>query len=252
MNKNERNTQKKFYNENGFIKVKNFFTKREIKILKNLVESIEQMKPEKGKQMIYQDSYNKKSFLTRTENFYDYHRGMKKFLNKKKILNLLSNLVGSKPILFKDKINWKYPGGKGFEPHQDGQVWQSLYKNIRSFISFTISIDKTNEKNGCLEIVRKKHKQGLLGTKSSAISKKIVSKLKWEKLKTKPGDVILFGAYTPHRSGPNKTKKARRMMYLTYNAKKDGDLRKEYFKNKRISYPPNFERIEGKKYKYLI
>ncbi len=47
-----------------------------------------------------------------------------------------------------------------------------------------------------------------------------------EKLKTKPGDVILFGAYTPHRSGPNKTKKARRMMYLTYNAKKDGDLRK--------------------------
>ena len=102
---------------------------------------------------------------------------MKKFLNKKKILNLLSNLVGSKPILFKDKINWKYPGGKGFEPHQDGQVWQSLYKNIRSFISFTISIDKTNEKNGCLEIVRKKHKKGLLGTKSSAISKKLYQNL---------------------------------------------------------------------------
>ena len=55
-----------------------------------------------------------------------------------------------------------------------------------------------------------------------------------------------------NRSGPNKTNKARRMMYLTYNAKKDGDLRKEYFKNKRISYPPNIERIEGKKYKYLI
>ena len=69
MNKNERNNQKKFYNENGFIKVKNFFTKREIKILKKLVESIEQMQPEKGKQMIYRDSYNKKSFLTRTENF---------------------------------------------------------------------------------------------------------------------------------------------------------------------------------------
>ena len=73
--------------------------------------------------------------------------------------------------------------------------------------------------------MRKKHNQGLLGNKSSAIPKKIVSKLKWEKLKTTPGDVILFGAYTPHRSGSNNTKKPRRMMYLTYNAKKDGDLR---------------------------
>ena len=38
MNKNERNTQKKFYNENGFIKVK-FFLLKEIKILKKLVEA---------------------------------------------------------------------------------------------------------------------------------------------------------------------------------------------------------------------
>ena len=58
--------------------------------------------------------------------------------------------------------------------------FSKVFENIRSFISFTILIDKTNEKNGCLEIVRKKHKKGLLGTKSSAISKKIVSKLKWE------------------------------------------------------------------------
>ena len=42
------------------------------------------------------------------------------------------------------------------------------------------------------------------------------------------------------------------MIYLTYNAKKDGNLKKEYFKNKRQSFPPNNERKKGKKYKYLI
>ena len=41
-------------------------------------------------------------------------------------------------------------------------------------------------------------------------------------------------------------------MYLTYNARKDGNLRKEYFKNKRISFPPNNERVKGRIYKYLI
>ena len=41
-------------------------------------------------------------------------------------------------------------------------------------------------------------------------------------------------------------------MYLTYNAKKDGDFRKEYFEDKRRSFPPNNERLKNKKYKYLI
>ena len=42
------------------------------------------------------------------------------------------------------------------------------------------------------------------------------------------------------------------MIYLTYNAKKDGDLKKEYFIKKRKSFPPNIERKKGRKYKYLI
>ena len=42
------------------------------------------------------------------------------------------------------------------------------------------------------------------------------------------------------------------MIYLTYNAKKDGNLKQKYFKDKRKSFPPNIERKKGKKYKYLI
>ncbi len=250
MNKKEK--QKKFYDENGFIKITNFFSKKEIILLKKIVKEIETLKPKKNKHMIYKDYQNKKLLLTRTENFYDHNSKMRNFLTKKKIIDLLSNLIGSKPSLFKDKINWKYPGAIGFEPHQDAQVWENLYKNVKSFISLTISIDKTTIKNGCLEIVRKKHKMGLLGDNKSAIPKSIVEKLKWEKILTKPGDLIIFGAYTPHRSKKNLTKKSRRMMYLTYNARKDGNLRKEYFKNKRISFPPNNERVKGRIYKYLI
>ena len=245
-------TNKKFYDENGFIKISNFFTNSEIKLLKKLTKEIELLKPIKKKEMIYKDVNNGKYLLTRTENFFDYNKKMKKFLSKKKIYKLLEKITGYKSVLFKDKINWKYPGSKGFEPHQDAQVWEKLYKNVKSFFSLTISIDKTTEKNGCLEIVRKKHNLGLFGNHKSAIPKKIVRSFKWEKIKTKPGDIIIFSAYTPHRSKKNKSSKARRMMYLTYNSIKDGDLRKEYFRNKRVSFPPNNERDKNKKYKYLI
>ena len=253
MIKKMNNTQKiNFYRENGYIKIKNIFTKKEIKKLKEYVDQINRFKPKKGKWMIYFDSFKNKEFLTRTENFIDYHKGIKKILNKKIFNKFISDMVGSRIILFKDKINWKYPGAKGFEPHQDAQVWEDLYKKIKSFFSVTVSVDKTDEKNGCLEIVPKKHNVGLLGNNKSAIPNSIVKKMNWKKIKTKPGEVIVFDAYTPHHSNGNKSKKPRRMIYLTYNAKKDGDLRKNYYKNKRISFPPNNERKKGKKYKYLI
>ena len=241
-----------FYNDNGYLKIKSFFSKNEVNNLKRLINEIEKLKPKKGKHMIYKDLLNKKEILTRTENFYDYHKGIKKFLSKKKIYHLLKKITGHESILFKDKINWKYPGAEGFEPHQDAQVWEPLYKKVKSFFSLTISIDKTTKKNGCLEIAAKHHKKGLLGDNKSAIPKKIVNKLKWKKIYTRPGDIIIFDAYTPHRSNKNYTKKPRRMMYLTYNAKKDGDFRKEYFEDKRRSFPPNNERLKNKKYKYLI
>ena len=41
-------------------------------------------------------------------------------------------------------------------------------------------------------------------------------------------------------------------MYITYNLKKDGNFRKKYFKEKRISFPPNNERPSGVKFNYKI
>ena len=126
-------------------------------------------------------------------------------------------------------------------------MWESRYKNVKSFISMAISINNAHAKNGCLEIVGEKHKIGLLGNKKSAIPKKIVKKLKWKKINTKPGDVIFFDSYTPHRSGKNKTNRSRSLIYFTYNKLSDGNLKKRYYYEKRLSFPPNIERKGGKK-----
>ena len=92
----------------------------------------------------------------------------------------------------------------------------------------TISIDKTNKKNGCLEVVGGEHKKGLFGSNKSAIKKELVKSFHGKKYQHYRG-YNFFDSYTPHRSGKNLSKKPRRMIYLTYNAKKDGNLKRKYF-----------------------
>ena len=62
--------------------------------------------------------------------------------------------------------------------------------NSRKYISMAVAIDKSNSKNGCIEVVAGKHKKGLLGKKFKKLPKKIVSSMKWKKIIQKPGDVI--------------------------------------------------------------
>ena len=207
----------------------------------------------KEKWMKYHDpslKNKKKNILTRIENFYDYHREFKKFFSKKEIKNELKKLTGEKICLFKDKINFKYPGSKGFKSHQDATIWKNMY-GIKEFLTMAVSIDKSNKKNGCLKMA-KINKKKLLSKEWKEIPKYVEKKLSWEAVETNPGDIILFHDYTPHKSADNYSLKKRRMLFLTYNKKVYGDHRLEHFADKRKNFPPNNERKKGKKYTFYV
>ncbi len=42
-----------------------------------------------------------------------------------------------------------------------------------------------------------------------------------------PGDVAIFGGFTPHRSEPNLSNRWRRQLFLSYNARSDGGQQKQ-------------------------
>ena len=242
------------YKKNGFLLSRNFFTKKDIENLIKWMDEIENYKEVKGKWMKYYDRSlkNKKRFiLTRIENFVDYHKKFKKFILDKKILKQLKKVYGSDVVLFKDKINFKYPGAKGFKAHQDATIWEGMY-NIKSFLTLVISIDSSNKKNGRLEIAKNKDKHGLIGKGWKQMPKKFEKNMNWTPINTSPGDIILFNDYTPHRSSNNLSNKRRRMIFLTFNKKNDGNHRKKHFKDKRKNFPPNYERKIGKKYIFHI
>ena len=152
--------QIKDYKNNGYLVCKDFFKKKDIKNLIKWTDEVENFEETRGKWMKYYDPSlkNKRKFiLTRIENFIEYHNKFKKFILSRKILKELKKIFGSEVVLFKDKINFKYPGSKGFKAHQDATIWKGMY-GIKSFFTMVISIDHSNKKNGRLEIAKKKIK----------------------------------------------------------------------------------------------
>jgi ectoine hydroxylase-related dioxygenase (phytanoyl-CoA dioxygenase family) len=67
-----------------------------------------------------------------------------------------------------------------------------------------------------------------------------------------PGDAVFFDSYAPHRSLPNTTDKARRVLYITFNGASEGDHRAQYYADKRKSYPPDIERDPNKTYSFKV
>jgi len=244
-----------FWNRNGYLVVRaEEWASPEV--VRKLIEWTDELAtwPETpGKWMMYfsESLKDKSKILHRIENFFDYHEGYNHTFNSESFLAAVSQLFGEQALLYKEKINFKLPGGEGFAPHQDHAAGWWLYGH-KLHISVLVTIDEATKENGCLEVVGGKHKQGLLGDKFEEIPTDLVDQFEWVVCETKPGDVIFFDSYVPHRSAPNLSDKPRRVFYATYNKKSEGDYRAQYYADKRKSYPPDCEREAGKVYVYKV
>jgi 2-aminoethylphosphonate dioxygenase len=139
------------------------------------------------------------------------------------------SLFGEPPVLFEDKVNYKQPkGGTPFPMHQDFPYWQKYSPRLASAL---IYIDEATEANGCLEVARGRHKEGLLPDHAVQVGEMTDSHCLREpidpsqivKVPGPPGTMILFSAFTPHASAPNLSDRPRRAIILTYNPASDGD-----------------------------
>src|SRR5205823_1274583 len=88
--------------------------------------------------------------LSRVENFCPYHRSFDGLVQGL-LLGAVAELFREPAALFKDKINFKLPGGGGFKAHQDVQAGWDIYADL--FITAMVTIDRTTLENGCLELV---------------------------------------------------------------------------------------------------
>ena len=227
-------SQLTFYNENQYLKIPNLlkFYNVDVDNLSEWIDEIAQWDP-KGNDWIIQfeesNGNDDKRQLARAENFVNFHTGMN-HISKDIISMAVSTLFGEQAVLFKEKINFKLPGGGGFLCHQDTVAYIGLAER---HISVMVAVDAATEENGCLFVAPgqwKKHDLPL--TAHGTVTSEAEENLIFIPVQAKPADVLIFSGYLPHRSQRNLSSQPRRAIFLTYNPESEGDHHTEYYKAK--------------------
>ena len=150
------------------------------------------------------------------------------------VAGLVGQAFGERAVLFKDKINFKGPGGGGFLAHQDATAY-ATEDLAQRHISVRLAIDAADEGNGPLEVPvgPGTHTRGIYPNLRGVLSPDLEGQLgPWAKVLVEPGDLLLFDSFLPHRSSPNESSRWRRSAYLTYNKAVEGDFHAAYYQKK--------------------
>ena len=240
------------FQKNGFIKIENFFTDEEVQLLLEEVSKIESDRADLG---YYEENVlnKREEVLIRIEQITDLSDKIKKILNKKEVNETLSSMFEGPYTLFKDKVNFKYPGCREDTLHQDQQAGWTEYSDY--FVTMCVALDTNTAKNSPLQFPNKdsySHKKVILGNDWEPLRSNEFTILPMEETYMNPGDVIFFDSFVPHGSDMNSSNLSRRNLFITYASSEFDHLREEYYKSKLSSYPPNAYREENRRYEYKV
>lgn len=240
------------FQRDGYVIVPGLFDAAAMADIRRWTDEVQAWPETAGRQMMYfEQSATGARILNRMENVLPYHDGFRRVATGEELQGGCGQLFGEPAVLFKDKINFKLPGGGGFDPHQDVQAGWSRYAPLH--LTALVTVDRATRANGCLEIAtdfRGSHE--LIGQEWEPLNAEQLAGLHWQHVEAEAGDVVFFDSFIPHRSAPNGTNAARRVLYYTYNKASDGDHLVQYYTDKRASYPPDIERLPGKEYRYRV
>ncbi len=232
----------------GYVWLRRFFSEAETQDLRRWTDELAAWPETPGAWMrYYERGRGGSKQLARIENFVPYHEALAALLTGPKVLETLGECCGEPVILFKDKINFKLPAGAGFAPHQDAPAYVDF--GVEHHVTLMAPVDAFTRDNGCLEMSRwQSRHETLPQNPDGTLRDGVMEGWEIDHVLAEPGDAIVFDAWVPHRSGPNRTEGPRRSYYLTFNPASAGDHRAEYYARKRACFPPEYEREPGVDY----
>src|SRR6478736_2050860 len=209
------------FERDGYVIVHGYFPAERMARAGAAIAALAARPPRTGHEMVYfEDSVTEpgQRVLSRIEKFVEEDADLGELVLRSGLAEQAAQLLQAPAVLFKEKINFKLPGGQGFAPHQDIQPGWDDYAPY--FISVLVTIDPSTVENGCPQLAG----------------------VDFVKFPTAPGDVVFFDCFVPHQSAPNRTAQPRRNLYLTYSRADEGDHRAKYFADNRRAFPPDHER----------
>ena len=161
--------------------------------------------------------------ICRTENVSACHAGFRELVDGP-LCELASSVLGTAATAFKDKVNYKRPGGAGFSPHQD----LLAYPGAEQVVSILVAVDRCSEESGCLWIARGVDE--LLDTdERGVVSAEAAKSISWQAVELEPGDALCIGGLLPHYSEANRSPESRRVLVASYSPSFEGYGRDSYY-----------------------
>lgn len=238
------------FNKNGFVVLRGAFTANDIQQVLQWTGELERLPEVSGRHWVFHEKSRlapDTDLISRIEYISPFHAG---FAELSAILaQPAAQLLDDDAVLFKEKINFKMPGGDGFKPHQDSQAGWQDYADY--FVTIMVCIDEATIENGCLQMVAGYQNRGLF-REWEPLSEHDMADMEFIYCPTTPGDIVFFDCYTPHASEPNLSDGMRRLYFATYNRLADGDQMARYYADKHKSYPPDIDRVSGKEYVFRV
>ena len=147
-----------------------------------------------------------------------------------RILRSIAALLGTDGALMKAKLIAKRPGTMGYDMHQDYPYWAHMGIPADDLLTVQVSIDAADRSNGAIEMFPGLHHEWLESPADAPmdVDEGKVDLSRWHLVEAAPGDILLFHSLTPHRSGPNRSLRNRRAVFLTYTVARHGDTYRRY------------------------
>ncbi|MBL8642584.1 MAG: phytanoyl-CoA dioxygenase family protein [Rhodospirillaceae bacterium] len=223
--------QMKFWADHDYILIPSFFSKADVEKMRGWVEDIAKWPLAEGKYLNYFEMIDGKPYISRTENFLPYHPEFKALIESSGIFEIVETILGEPVVLFKEKINYKYPGTGEYPPHQDVHAFETSPLAFQPYHrNVTIFLDDATIENGCMELGWGYEKNKVLGRfPTGAIYEEEVQKLDWRPLPCPAGSLFVFDMFWPHRSAVNNSPDPRRSIFMTFNGISKGDLRAAHY-----------------------
>jgi len=180
--------------------------------------------------------------LCRTENVSACHAGVAEFVAGS-LADAAADAIGEPVTAFKDKINYKHPGGAGFSPHQD----QRAYPGVQRVLSVLVAIDPCTPASGCLWIADGVDRH-LAADERGVLTPEAAAGLHWEAAGLEPGDGLCIDGLVPHHSNTNRSAHPRRVLVASYAPTAEGYHRERYYAQRAAlmaTAPPGDHRISA-------
>ena len=165
--------------------------------------------------------------ICRTENASACHAGIASLVSG--VLNACAAAALGEPVVaFKDKVNYKQPGGAGFSPHQD----KVAYPGVGRVMSILVAIDDCSIESGCLWIAGDVS-EVLAVDDRGVVRADIADALDWTVAELASGDAVCIDGLAPHYSETNRGTIPRRVLVASYAPASEHYTREHYYAKRR-------------------